>query len=245
MWLHFRPIADAKQFYFCVCYLPPSGSTRNNDHAEFYDTLLYQSFSYCNDELFYICGDFNGCCGDLEDYVAGVDCIPERDVVDYTINKEEERLCDFLVDSNCCIMNGRNCLENNFTYIGTQGASVVDYCLTPCEHISKYEAFKVCLTSDLLSEAKLHYKINSATTAPDHSLLLWAFTVQCTNVKRKKCVINEPITYEKYDRTVPDSFLEDNITTLNEYIRDIQQTVDTQEELDSVCTYYAKNRNEQ
>ena len=95
MWLHFRPITDAKAFYFCVCYLPPSDSTRNIDHGEFYDTLLYQSFSHCKDELFYICGDFNGRCEDLDDYIAGVDCIPERDVIDFTINKEGERLCDF------------------------------------------------------------------------------------------------------------------------------------------------------
>lgn len=139
----------------------------------YYDTLLYQSFSYCKDELFYICGDFNGRCGDLEDYIAGVDCIPERDVVDYTVNKEGERLCDFLIDSNCCIMNGRNSLKNNFTFVGSQGASVVDYCFTPYKHISKYEAFKVLLMTDLLNEAMLHSKINSVTSAPDHSLLLW------------------------------------------------------------------------
>ena len=68
-------------------------------------------------------------------------------------------------------MNGRNCIENNFTFVGTQGAAVVDYCITPYEQLSKYEAFSVCLTSDLLSKANLHNKISSATTAPDHSLL--------------------------------------------------------------------------
>ena len=236
MWLHFQPTTDAKAFYFCVCYLPPSDSTRNIDHGEFYDTLLYQSFSHCNDKLLYICGDFNVRFGDLEDYIAGVDCIPERDVIDYTINKEGERLCDFLIDSNCCIMNGRNCLENNFTFVGTQGASVVDYCITPYEHLSKYEAFRVCLTSDLLSKANLHNKINSATTVPDHSLLLWTFTVECTNVKKKKYAIGEPVTYEKYDRLVPDNFLQEDLSILNDGIRNIQQSVNTQEELDNICS---------
>ena len=238
MWLHFQPTTDTKAFYFCVCYLPPSDSTRNIDHGEFYDTLLYQSFSHCNDELFYICGDFSGRCGDLEDYIAGVDCIPDRDVIDYTINKEGERLCDCLIDSNCCIMNGRNCLENNFTFVGTQGASVVDYCITPYELLSKYEAFRVCLTSDLLSKANLHNKINSATTVPDHSLLLWTFTVECTNVNKKKYAIGEPFTYEKYDRLVPDNFLQEDLsnTILNDGIRNIQQSVNKQEELDNVCS---------
>ena len=58
MWLNFRPITDARAFYFFVCCLRPSDSTRNIDLGEFYDTLLYQSFSHCKDELFYICGEF-------------------------------------------------------------------------------------------------------------------------------------------------------------------------------------------
>ena len=132
-------------------------------------------------------------------------------------------------------MNGRNCLENNFTYVGTQGVSVVDYCFTPYEHLSKYEAFRVCLTSDLLNNAKLHNKINSATSAPDHSLLLWTFTVECTNV-RKKGVIGESVSYEKYDRLVPDNFLQEDLSILNDGIRNIQQSVNTQEELDNVCS---------
>ena len=73
-------------------------------------------------------------------------------------------------------MNGRNCKENNFTFISTQSASVVDrvrvHCITLYEHMSKYEKFTVCLTSDLLTKAMLHNKISSTTVAPDHSLLL-------------------------------------------------------------------------
>ena len=134
-----------------------------------------------------------------------------------------------------CIMNGRNCLENNFTYVGTQGVSVVDYCFTPYEHLSKYEGFRVCLTSDLLNNAKLHNKIDSATSAPDHSLLLWTFTVERTNV-RKKGVIGESVSYEKYDRLVLDNFLQEDLSILNDGIRNIQQSVNTQEVLDNVCS---------
>ena len=122
-------------------------------------------------------------------------------------------------------MNGRNCLENNFTFVSTQGASVVDYFITPYEHLSKYEAFRVFITSDLLSKANLHNKINSTTTVPDHSLLLWTFTVEYTNVKKKKYAIGEPVTYEKYDRLVPDNFLQEDLSILNDGIRNIQQSV--------------------
>ena len=200
----------------------------NFDYISIYEQLKFHA------QLFYICGDFNGRCGNLEDYIAGIDHIPERDVIDYTINKEGERLCDFLVDSNCCIMNGRNCKENNFTFVSTQGASVVDYCITPYEHMSKYEEFTVCLTSDLLTKAMLHNKINSTTVAPDHSLLLWTFTVECANVKKRGATDVE-VSYEKYDRFVPENFLQEDLSMLNEGIRDIQQSVNAQEDLDNVC----------
>ena len=67
LWLKFCPRTNDKPFYCCICYLPPSDSTRNIDPGEFYDTLLFQIHSYCKDDFFYLCGDFNGRCGDLED----------------------------------------------------------------------------------------------------------------------------------------------------------------------------------
>ena len=74
--------------------MPPSDSTRNIDPGEFYDTLLFQIHNYCKDDFSYLCGDFDSRCGDLEDFIAGVDSIPDRNVIDYTINKEGERFCE-------------------------------------------------------------------------------------------------------------------------------------------------------
>ena len=54
------------------------------------------------------------------------------EVVDFTLNKYGNRLCDSLFDSNCCILNGRNNFENNYTFVGLQGISVLEYCLTTC-----------------------------------------------------------------------------------------------------------------
>ena len=80
--------------------------------------------SVCKDK-FFICGDLNARCGNLENYILGVDNIPERDVIDYCINKEGETLCNFLIDTNCCILKGRNHVENGYTYVGTQGSLVL------------------------------------------------------------------------------------------------------------------------
>ena len=132
LWLKFSPFNNEKPFYCCVCYLPPSDSTRNIDHGDFYDTLLFQIHTYCKDDFFYVCGDFNSRCGNLEDYIAGIDLIPERDVVDFTVNKDGERFCEFHIDSNCCIMNDRNYKKNDYTFISTQGSSDLE----PWDHSS-------------------------------------------------------------------------------------------------------------
>ena len=64
---------------FCcnVCYVPPLGSTRAVDLSEFYDVLMCQVNLYCKDTFFFICGDFNARCGNLKDFIPGVDNISE------------------------------------------------------------------------------------------------------------------------------------------------------------------------
>lgn len=90
------------------------------------------------------------------------------------------------------------------------------------------------LATDLMNKANLCNKIISTTRAPDHSLILWTFTVEFIDVKEKKTVNRETIRYEKYDRTVPETFLKNNIDTINSYIRDLEQTVETQDDLNNV-----------
>ena len=41
------------------------------------------------------------------------------------------------------MMNGRNCQNNDFTFISTSGSSVIDYCGVPYEHISNIQNFSV------------------------------------------------------------------------------------------------------
>ncbi len=105
-------------FSVCACYLPPEGSTRNSDPEEFFDTLLSQVFMYQQLGVFYICGDFNSRIGYVQDYIEGVDQIPEREVIDFTRNQYGKKFEEFLISSNCCILNGRNgiCTLNDFIH---------------------------------------------------------------------------------------------------------------------------------
>ena len=74
---------------------------------KFYDCLLTNICEYQNDGKCVICGDFNSRCGDMVDFI-GVDNVHERNVVDYNVNKYGHLLIDFLLNSNMCMLNGRD-----------------------------------------------------------------------------------------------------------------------------------------
>jgi len=93
-------------------------------------------FEYQNDGLVFICGDFNSRCGSLHDYISGVDVLPERNTVDFTVNSYGELFIVFLINTNLCILNGRNSVKNDFRYISVKGCSVVDYCITPYDSLN-------------------------------------------------------------------------------------------------------------
>ena len=214
LWLCFNSKCNDDIFYSCVCYVPPSDSTRAIDLNEFYDALMYQVHSVCKDKFFFICGDFNARCGNLEDYIPGVDNLPERDVIDYCINKEGETLCNFLIDTNCCILNGRNHVENGYTYVGTQGSSVVDYCLIPYEALDRVKEFRVHLEKDLFNRSNLLGIIDPATSHPDHSLLTWEVKIEIRHQASVKQNENQ-ISFVKFSRNYPQGFLNDCASELN------------------------------
>ncbi|CAG2197790.1 unnamed protein product [Mytilus edulis] len=135
MWINITDKGGTFQFNACVCYLPPVDSARNVDTQEFDDTVLSQIHTYGKTGLFFMCGDLNSRCADMEDFIPWVDDIMERDVIDYVSNAYGEILCDFLINSNCCILNGRNTKSNNYTYVSKRGSSVVDYCIVPYENL--------------------------------------------------------------------------------------------------------------
>ena len=93
----------------------------------------------------------------------------------FHVNKEGERICDFLIDTDCCILNGRNCAKNDYTFIGSQGSSVVDYCFVPYESLDNFSNFRVTSESDLFNSSKLLGTIEPEPSHPDHSLLMWDF----------------------------------------------------------------------
>lgn len=137
LWISLTHKLSGYTLCVCVCYLPPSESTRSQPDS-FFDHLVSLCYLYQNLGPHFICGDFNARCGDDEDFIVGIDELPERSVLDFKRNSYGVKLIDFLISSNSCILNGRNSTTNNFTSFNTAGASVVDYCLCPHEQLHRF-----------------------------------------------------------------------------------------------------------
>ncbi|CAG2231612.1 unnamed protein product [Mytilus edulis] len=234
LWVHVQQSDGRDCFRACVCYLPPTGTTRNIDANDFYDSLLSQVHVYGNESIFFLCGDFNSRCGDMDDYIAGVDTIPERNVVDFKRNAHGELLCEYLINSNCCILNGRKGVKNNYTYISQLGSSVVDYCLIPYELLDIFEQCDVITMSELIEKHDIFEYVDPLVSKPDHSMLLW-------NVKVEKCVSEasndngNKSEYNKFNlKNIPNSFLADHLRDIEELILSLELNNVNQNNLDIV-----------
>ena len=75
----------------CVCYLPPQASAYN-DSLVFYTKLLEQVYMYQKIGKLYICGDLNARCGDIQDFIEGVDNVQLRNVIDDVSNRNGDLL---------------------------------------------------------------------------------------------------------------------------------------------------------
>ena len=83
----------------------------------------------------------------MADFIEGLDQLPERQITDFTLNAYSDLFIDFLINVNCCIVNGRNSIVNDYTFVSTRGCSDVDYCLTAYETLSRISNFKVVRAS--------------------------------------------------------------------------------------------------
>lgn len=141
------------------------GLSRYVDGNEYFDQLLSNIFEYQHLGNFCILGDFNARIADMADCIEGVDQIPGREILHFKKNAYGDLFCEFLINSNCFILNGRQSKKNDFTSISVKGMSVVDYIVVPYEDLYLYTDFEVIRVSDLPNvgvETKL---------MPDHSLL--------------------------------------------------------------------------
>ncbi|CAG2257828.1 unnamed protein product [Mytilus edulis] len=231
-------------FYVCVIYLPPENSTRAVNIHEFFDILMTNIYTIPQGKPFYICGDWNSRCSDLPDSIEGIDKLPQRNVVDFQHNGYGNIFCDFLTDVNCCILNGRKTLHNDFTFVSTRGMSVVDYCVLPYEHLDNFNNFNVIRTSSIVEQINALGKYDLKKAMPDHSLLTWDFTLNFDS----NCCINTQTrgtseTKKKYDtRNLPEDWLcqESTIAEIDNAIRFLENSIADQSNIDNMYENFVK-----
>ena len=228
LWLKLSSQLNDAKLHICICYLPPIESSRNIDANDFFDNLICQMHQYCKNEMFYICGDFNARCANFNDFIEGVDTIQDRHIVDFCSNKYGELLCEFLIDTSCCILNGRNMCSNDYTCIKSQGCSVVDYCLVPHEDLSKFTEFKVHKVSDLINEINIISSLEPETSKPDHSFLTWK--TEFNTLYTSNNTINSPkqAEFTLFSRDIPVNFLIDRQEEISHLINKIETEMHNQ-----------------
>ena len=165
---------------------------------------------YQNIGKLYICGDFNARCGDIQDFIEGVDNVQKRHVIDDVSNRNGDLPIEFLVDCNMCMLNGRTG-SHDFTNISSKGKSVVDYVLTPYEQICDVVDFRVHAMSDVVTRLDLL----GYESVPDHSFLEWIIGSQTdvANVDEKpdeKKRIRAPRKFRMEGLNVNELFADEN-----------------------------------
>lgn len=173
LWVKLVHCDTSKQINICVCYLSPEGSSRHVDPHDYFTNLLNQLYVYGDNGPFIICGDFNSRCGDEQDFIVGVDDIPLRECIDFKRNSHGDLLLDFLINSNCIMMNGRCKGLNDFTSVSTKGLAVVDYAIVGHEFLSQCDNFHVLRAQDAFIQSNLLGRCDPQHNISDHSLIYW------------------------------------------------------------------------
>ena len=233
-----------------VCYLPPYNSSRQSDSNAFYNILLTKIYETSNCDIILIGGDFNGRIGKEQDYIPDIDTIPERKAID-TVNPNNQGrdLLEFLFESKLCTTNGRISPDfDNYTYISTNGKSVVDYMLTSHDCLKHFKQCKVHPTRSLCQ--KMNLKTNKL---PDHSVIQCIMTIRQdisqiqTNTQIQHQIVDQPPERKnvpKFKCVKCDTFMNDEASenTITSLINNLEASQATQEEIDqcysNICNAY-------
>ena len=188
---------------------------------------------------FYLCGDLNSRIGNMDDFIPGVDFLPERDVIDFKANSYGEIFCEFLSNVNCCVLNGRNGTSNDFTFVSTRGSSVVDYCVVPYECLKNFTNFQVIRASVLFNQS-VATGSSDPKYIPDHSVLCWEMeSALCESVNNEKssysiCDTSNQFIYNV--KNIPDNWMKDESVRnlINLCISNIESCNGSQFEIDNL-----------
>ena len=117
----------------------------------------------------FLVSDYNARIGNKKDTIESVDNIPEKVVLDLQSNNNGVSLINFLLQANCCSVNGRvSPLKDSFTSVSHRGKAVVDYVIATHKSLPFITDFEVCNISEVLLKYKLME--HSVGLVSDHSM---------------------------------------------------------------------------
>ena len=151
-------------------YLPPESSVYGDDPDRVFQELVSLIYENTDSDLTYLLGDYNARIGNKRDLIESVDNIPERVALDLQTNDHGTSLINFLLQANCCVVNGRiDPLLDSFTSVSHRGKAVVDYIIAAHDSLNYISKFEVCNISELLLKFRLMEFCEGLLS--DHSML--------------------------------------------------------------------------
>ena len=149
------------------CYLSPESRPWGRDATGYFAHLLSQMYLIDDVDSIIVCG-----VGELYDHIQETDNLPDRAVIDTTVNQHGTALIAFLKESRLCILNGReNSINNDFTCTTARGRSVVDYVLTDHVTLKDCTNFGVSSALEICNKQNLMNYVGTKSRLPDHALL--------------------------------------------------------------------------
>ena len=101
-----------------------------------------------------------------------IDEFQEREVIDFTNNMYGNILLDFLIKRNMYMLNGRKCINNDFTSVSTKGLAVVDYCFVSHDNLHMFDMFNVIRALVLCQDIIQQFEV-IPSSIPNHSINIW------------------------------------------------------------------------
>ena len=139
-----------------------------------------------------------------------------------------------------CVLNGRNCLKNDYTSISTKGCAVVDYCLVPHDSLNNFCEFKVTRSTEIISDLHLQDGFTQSVI-PDHSILSWVLDVTMSANDNSRDVLSQQSEFnmpcfDKFDvKEIPENFLSSDsvVNALHDTVYKLEQSLQCQYDVDT------------
>ncbi len=121
-----------------------------------------------------------------------------------------DRMIDFLLSANCCVLNGRTgiCTKDDYRSVSIKGLAVVDYCLATYDMLSHFSDFNVIRARQLFCDSGGVGFIDPSHILPDHSLLTWKLSLVWTGDSISTSENRKTTQFTPCSRDVPVNILQ-------------------------------------